>query len=68
MDRLTEEQSMHDSTRDLLSSAEKRASSYRAELDETKALFDRVKLEKNDRNFSFIYLLIIVLTLLVGQG
>ena len=41
-DKLTEEQHMHDLTRDQLSSAEKRASSFRAELEETKLLFDRV--------------------------
>ena len=42
LDKLTEEQHMHDLTRDQLSSAEKRASSFRAELEETKLLFDRV--------------------------
>lgn len=42
LDRLTEEQNMHDATRDQLTSADKRASSYRAELDETKSLYERV--------------------------
>ena len=35
---------MHDSTRDQMTSAEKRASTLRAELEEFKALFDRVSL------------------------
>jgi hypothetical protein len=42
MDKLVEEQNMHDSSRDQLFSAEKRASTYRAELEESKALLERV--------------------------
>ena len=42
MDKLTEEQNMYDLARDQLTSAEKRASVYRAELDESKSLLDRV--------------------------
>ena len=42
LDKLTEEQHMLDATRDQLSSAEKRASTLRAELEEMKALFERV--------------------------
>ncbi|CAF0735017.1 unnamed protein product [Brachionus calyciflorus] len=42
LDRLTEEQHMHDATRDQLSAAEKRASSLRAETEETKSLYERL--------------------------
>ena len=42
MEKLAEEQNMHDSSRDHLFSAEKRASTYRAELEESKALLERV--------------------------
>jgi hypothetical protein len=44
MEKLAEEQNMHDSSRDHLFSAEKRASTYRAELEESKALLERVHL------------------------
>ena len=50
-DKLTEEQHMHDLTREQLSASEKRASSLRAELEETKMLFDRVK-----KNYKFLFL------------
>jgi hypothetical protein len=42
MDKLAEEQNMHDTSRDHLFTAEKRASTYRAELEESKALLERV--------------------------
>lgn len=42
---------MHDATRDQLTSADKRASSYRAELDETKSLYERVH---KKRFYSFL--------------
>ena len=44
LDRLTEEQHMHDSTRDQLSHAEKRASTLRADMEETKSLYERVNI------------------------
>lgn len=44
LDKLAEEQHLHDTTTDQFNTAEKRASTYRAELDEFKALFERVSL------------------------
>lgn len=53
LDKLTEEQHMLDLTRDQMTSAEKRASSLRAELEELKALFERS--EKSKKNLDQEY-------------
>jgi hypothetical protein len=45
LDKLTEEQHMLDATRDQMSNAERRASTLRAELEEIKALYERVIIE-----------------------
>ena len=45
LDKLTEEQHMLDATRDQMSNAERRASTLRAELEELKALYERVIIE-----------------------
>lgn len=49
LDKLTEEQHMHDATQDQLSSSEKRATSYRADMEESKSLLERVTLQKQSK-------------------
>lgn len=53
LDKLVEEQNMHDASRDQLFSAEKRASTYRAELEESKALLERVEKVKKSLDFEY---------------
>lgn len=53
LDKLTAEQHMHDATRDQMSSAEKRSSTLRAELEEFKALYDRCEKSKKNLDLEF---------------
>jgi myosin heavy chain 1/2/3/4/8/13/7B/15 len=53
MDKLVEEQNMHDTSRDQLFSAEKRASTYRAELEESKALLERIEKVKKTLDLEY---------------
>ncbi len=55
MEKLVEEQNMHDVSRDQLFTAEKRASTYRAELEESKALLERVCLFFFKTVFHYLY-------------